>query len=370
MRFGYDAKRAFHNNSGLGNYSRDIIRIMSQQFPENKYILYNPKPSKSRRVIEGENIQTVYPSSAFWKLSPALWRQIGITKHLKKDEIHLYHGLSGEITHKIDKKATKVIVTIHDLIPERFPELYTAVDRRIYRAKLKYAVDHADIVIAISEQTKQDIGRFLNADSSKIRVHYQGCHEAFKTEYSSKEKQEFKADFSLPEKFILNVGTLEKRKNVLSLLQAIKDLPYQLVLVGKQTNYADVLKEYIRANNMQNRVHFLQDLTMNQLAILYQAATLFCYPSIFEGFGIPIIEALYSKTAVITSSGSCFAEAGGPASVYVQPGDVSELKDSINHLMQSSEERKRMEDVGFEFVQKFNDENVGNELMKIYSELV
>src|SRR5690606_11123342 len=98
--------------------------------------------------------------------------------------------------------------------------------------------------------------------------------------------------------------------------------------------------------------------------------TLFCYPSIFEGFGIPVIEALYSKTAVITSSGSCFAEAGGPHSVYVQPGDVKELRKSIEHIMESGTKREEMEQAGFEFVQKFNDENVGNELMKIYGELI
>src|SRR5690606_17169071 len=100
----------------------------------------------------------------------------------------------------------------------------------------------------------------------------------------------------------------EKRKNILSLLEAIKDLEYHLVLVGKETKYTDVLKKFIMVNEMQDRVHFLRGIAMNDLATLYQAATLFCYPSIFEGFGIPVIEALYSKTAVITSSGSCFAE--------------------------------------------------------------
>lgn len=370
MRFGYDAKRAFHNNSGLGNYSRDIIRIMSRQFPENEYILYNPKPPKAGRIIEGRNIQIVYPASAFWKLSPALWRQIGIAGLLKKNSVDLYHGLSGEITRGIDRKETKVIVTIHDLIPERFPELYNPVDRRIYRSKMKYAVDHADIVIAISEQTKADIVRYLNADPSKIRVHYQGCHAAFKNIYPEEQIAHVKQKYSLPENFILNVGTLEKRKNILSLLEAVKDLEYHLVLVGKETKYTHVLKKFILVNGMQDRVRFLRGIAMNDLAILYQAATLFCYPSIFEGFGIPVIEALYSKTAVITSSGSCFAEAGGPHSIYVQPGDVNELRKSIEHLMESGKKREEMEQAGFEFVQKFNDENVGNELMKIYRELI
>ena len=369
MRFGYDAKRAFHNFSGLGNYSRDMIRILSNQFPDQYYILYNPKPSKLDWIKESEHLKIHYPKSKLWKTFSSLWRQRAVSNQIKEDKIDLYHGLSGEIPRGIDRSKTKVVVTIHDLIFMRFPELYKPVDRKIYFSKVNSAVQNSDVIITISKQTKNDIIHFFQTDESKIKVHYQGCNPEFKKQYSLSTKNNLRERFNLPEKFILNVGTLEKRKNILSILQAIKDLSYHLVLVGKPTKYFNDLKAFIDENHMEQRIHFVHGLQMKELAALYQAATLFCYPSVFEGFGIPIIESLFSKTAVITSSGSCFEEAGGPGSVYVKAGDISHLRNEISDLMENEIRRHRIEELGYAFVQKFNDENVGNGMMKIYQEL-
>ncbi len=370
MRLGYDAKRAFHNSSGLGNYSRDIIRIMSEYFPENEFILYNPKSKGNKKWLpENNHVQIRYPDTFFWKRFSGLWRQSAISKQIAKDKIDIYHGLSGEIPRGLDKSVSKVIVTIHDLIFMRYPELYKAIDRKIYLNKFSYAAKNSDVVIAISEQTKRDIVQFLNCDEKKIIVHYQGCHPVFKKQFSISRQEETRKKRNLPEKFILNVGTLEERKNALSILQAVRNSNYHVALVGRPTDYVKKLRQFIEENQMQERVHFLYNIDIEELAILYQLATLFCYPSVFEGFGIPIIEALFSKTAVITSAGGCFSEAGGPDSVYVNPGDIPELSAQIDDLMENEERRKSMEDAGYEFVQKFRDEAIGKNLMKIYQDL-
>ena len=184
MRLGYDAKRAFHNNSGLGNYSRDIIRIMMEYFPSNEFVLYNPKAGKNKWLPKNSAARIQYPESFIWKKLPGLWRQTAISKQIAKDRIEIYHGLSGEIPRGINKDLTKVIVTIHDLLFLRFPELYKPIDRKIYLNKFSFASQNADVVIAISEQTKRDIIEFLGCDERKIKVHYQGCHKAFKKEFS------------------------------------------------------------------------------------------------------------------------------------------------------------------------------------------
>lgn len=370
MRLGYDAKRAFHNSSGLGNYSRDIIRIMSENFPESEYILYNPKSKGNKKWLpENNHVQICYPDTFFWKKFSGLWRQTAISKQIAKDKIDIFHGLSGEIPRGLDKSVSKVIVTIHDLIFMRYPELYKAIDRKIYLNKFAYAAKNADVVIAISEQTKRDIVHFLDCEEKKIIVHYQGCHPVFKKQFSISRKEEIRKKRNLPVKFILNVGTLEERKNAFSILQAVKDSNYHVVLVGRPTDYVKEMQQFIEENQIQERVHFLHDIEIDELAILYQLATLFCYPSVFEGFGIPIIEAMFSKTAVITSTGSCFSEAGGPDSVYVNPGDIPELTAQINDLMENIERRKNIEEAGYEFVQKFTDESIGKNLMKIYQDL-
>ena len=170
----------------------------------------------------------------------------------------------------------------------------------------------------------------------------------------------------MPEKFILNVGTIEERKNLLNIVKAIKDTEIPLVVIGKKTRYFDKVEKFIFRNKMQNQVFFLENVSMQELSAIYQLAEIFVYPSFFEGFGIPVIEALFSKTAVITSNLSCLPEAGGENSVYINPYNFEDLKAKILFLWNNESERNRRAEKSFEFVQKFNDEKIANDLMNVY----
>jgi len=367
MRLGYDAKRVFHNNTGLGNYSRDLIRILSKNYPNNKYFLYNPKPAKIKRLIPDENIIIERkPKNFFAKKLYFLWRSKWIVKDLIKDRIDIFHGLTGELPYGINKTNLKTVVTIHDLIFVRYPALYKPIDRKIYLKKFQDAANNATVIVAISEQTKRDIIGFLKIKPEKIKVIYQGCHPVFKKEDLSKQMIE---KFKLPKNYILNVGAIIERKNLLTLVKSIKKTKNNLVVVGAGTKYLDEVKRYINANKLQNKVFFLTGVSMEELAVLYKNANLFVYPSKFEGFGIPIIEALYSKTPVITSKGSCFNEAGGTHSIYVKPNDVNALSNSITKVLNDKELQEKMALNGWNFVQKFNDEILAKQWMSLYSSL-
>ncbi len=369
MRIGFDAKRAFHNTTGLGNYSRDLIRILYEYFPEEDYYLYTTKPKKVDR-LDGSKFTEVLPHSKFWKKFSSIWRQGPVTRQIEKDSIELYHGLSGEIPRNLKKTGAKSVVTIHDLIFVRYPKLYSFFDRKIHFNKFKYAVNHADKIIAISEQTKRDIVKFLKIDPSKITVIYQGCHAVFKEEASEIQRMAVKQKYNLPDQFILNVGTIEERKNLLSIVKAIKDIDICLVVAGRKTNYFDTVQEYIETHQLQDKVKFLESVVLKDLAILYQMAEIFVYPSIFEGFGIPIIEALYSKTPVVTTKGGVFPEAGGPNSIYVEPNNIKQLTIEIDALLQDKLRRKQIAEKSYAFVQKFNDEGIANAIMNLYKQLV
>ncbi len=370
MKIGFDAKRAFHNTTGLGNYSRDLIRILATFYSSNEYVLYNTKPKKVKRLKLLKNMKEVLPKSIFWKKFSSIWRQGPITKQVVNDEVAIYHGLSGEIPRNIHKKGIKTVVTIHDLIFVRYPELYSFFDSKIYLKKFKYAAKNADIIIAISEQTKLDIINFLKVEASKIKVIYQGCHAVFKEIPTNEEKSLLKEKYKLPEKFILNVGTIEERKNVLSAIKAIKDVDVSIVIVGRKTKYFDEINEYITQNNMLNRVFFLEGLSLKELSILYQSASIFVYPSIFEGFGIPIIEALYSRVPVITTKGGVFPEAGGPNTVYVEKNDIVSFSKEIEELLSNETLREEIVNKGFEFVKKFEDEIIADQIMGVYKSIL
>lgn len=370
MRIGFDGKRFFHNNTGLGNYSRSLIKVLSEYLPENEYLLYNPKKSSNYSLKNfNKSVIEVNPENYLSIRLKSLWRLYFVSNKIKEQNLAIYHGLSGEIPLGLPNNIKKV-VTIHDLIFERFPNLYSYFDRKIHFLKFKYAAKKSDVVVAISQQTKNDIVTYLGIKEDKIKVIYQGCNAVFKQTFNEAEINSSLIKYNLPENYILNVGTIEKRKNLLTILKSITNSDKNLVVIGKKTDYFDEVWNYIISNNLEKQVLFLKNLSLEEMAMIYQKATLFVYPSIFEGFGIPIIEALYSKTPVITSTGSCFSEAGGSHSIYINPESSEDLRKAIDLLWDNPLKRNEMQEKGFEFVQKFNDEVIAKNWNELYQSLV
>ncbi|MDV2446171.1 glycosyl transferase family 1 [Elizabethkingia anophelis] len=361
MKIGYDAKRFFHNTSGLGNYSRDLVRTLAEYFPENEYLLFAKNTSeRTKGLLERSNI-------IFRKISKGnLARQMKMGKDAQNEGCEIFHGLSGELPLKWNNKKIKKIVTIHDLIFLKYPQFYSFFDRKIHTWKFKKATKDSDLIIAISEQTKKDIMEYFKTPESKIKVIYQTCHEAFKQSFSEDEFTIVKAKFNLPERFILNVGTVEERKNLFSVVKAIKGTDVPLVVVGRETKYAQRIRRFISQNEMEGQVYFLTNVNMTELAQIYQLADIFIYPSLYEGFGIPVIEALFSKTPVITSNVSCLPEAGGPDSLYVNPTNTEDIRSKVLHLWENPDEGKRRAEYSFQFVQKFNEKEIAGEVMQSY----
>ncbi|WP_343658364.1 glycosyltransferase family 1 protein [Chryseobacterium sp.] len=365
MKIAFDAKRFFHNTSGLGNYSRDLVRILSEYEPENEYLLLNKnKSERGKEILERSNVHFIETSRG------NLSRQLKMGKDAQKQDADIFHGLSGELPLKWDQKPIKKVVTIHDLIFVRYPQYYSFFDRKIHFWKFKKAADAADKIIAISEQTKRDIIQYLKVPENKIEVIYQGCHHAFKEQQSPDLVQAVKEKFKLPERFVLNVGTIEERKNLLNVVKAISGTEIHLVVVGRRTKYYQKIERFLKKNKMEKQVLFLEGVSMDELAAIYKLADIFVYPSFFEGFGIPVIEALFSKTVVVTSNTSCLPEAGGKDSVYVNPDNDLDIRAKLKFLWENESERKRREEKGFEFVQKFNDEPIARQLMSFYQKLI
>ncbi len=364
MKIAYDTKRFFHNTSGLGNYSRDLVRILAHFYPENHYFLLNKnKSDRGKEILDLNNVSFHKTSSG--KLS----RQLKMGKDAQNLGADIFHGLSGELPLKWGKNPIKKIVTIHDLIFERYPQYYSWFDRKIHFWKFKKAAENADLVIAISEQTKKDIVGYLKIPENKIRVVYQGCHHSFKEFIFPDYLQKVKEKYQLPERFVLNVGTIEERKNLLNILKSLTDTDIPLIVIGKkQKKYFQKLQKYLGKNKVD--VKFLENVNMQELAAIYRLADVFVYPSFFEGFGIPVIEALFSGTAVITSNTSCLPEAGGENSLYINPENPDDIRAKILHLWQNESERKRRVEKGFKFVQKFRDEEIAKNLMNVYEEVI
>jgi glycosyltransferase involved in cell wall biosynthesis len=373
---GFDAKRIVSNTTGLGSYGRTLINALAEADHTGcNFRLYAPDSGRDdlrQQVINSERIRFVYPLSATHRITKDLWRQRGIVKDLIKDGVTLFHGLSGELPIGIHKSGIRSIVTIHDLIFMRHPEYYHWIDAKLYARKFHRTCHEADRIIAISECTKRDIVELGGVDPSKIDIIYQSCGKSFHNHTDKEYNVQVRAHYRLPERYILNVGTIERRKNVLLAVQALTLLPQDihLVIVGRATDYAREIKEFVAKNRLQERVLMLHNVPNTDLPAIYHMAEAFVYPSRYEGFGIPIIEAIQSRLPVVACTGSCLEEAGGPHSLYVDPDDVDGMAHAISQLTVGAEGREQRILQSMEYVHRFENNNVARQVIDSYQRLL
>lgn len=375
MKIGFDAKRAFNNKSGLGNYSRNLIRNIIKNNPTEDYFLFNSETSRYKMhdfLEKKSNIHLIEPQSFWAKEFPGWWRSYGITKNVNTLHLDLYHGLSNEIPLNSNQMNAKKLITVHDLIFMRYPEFYNPADRKMYTLKMKKSCALADDIVAVSNQTKNDLIELLNVPEEKIHVVYQTCDENFfhEGEYNTNDHSPEKL---LPEDYILYVGTVEQRKNLLALVRAIheldKSMQVTLIVVGKETSYAKEVTNYVEKYGLEKRVIFMKSVNNALMPLIYRKAKAFVYPSIYEGFGIPILEALASKVPVITTRGGCFPEAAGPGSVFVDPENADELADAIRLVLTDESKRKQMIETGYAYAQQFKPEICADNMFKLYKKI-
>jgi glycosyltransferase involved in cell wall biosynthesis len=383
MNIGFDAKRAFHNQTGLGHYSRTLIDSLARFYPDNKYFLFNPKRS-SLFQFNDENIHQILPRRFPATLFTAAWRSSWVKKDLKKLKIDLYHGLSHEIPIGIQKTNVRSVVTIHDLIHERYPEQYNPVDVKIYSKKFRYACQHANNIIAISEQTRKDILEFYKTPAEKIRVTWQSCNPAFGEPLSDAQKKIILLKYELPPKFFLHIGSIIERKNLLNICKAVfilrSELTMPLVVIGDGGKYKQQVKDFIKQNDLEKKIIFLSERSSamssktfqngQDLPAIYQSATAMVYPSFFEGFGIPVLESLWSRLPVITSNVSSLPEVGGDAVYYVNPQSAEEIAIGMKKICIDQQFANDLRQKGLLQAKKFSLQNCAEAVMNVYKELI
>jgi glycosyltransferase involved in cell wall biosynthesis len=371
MTIAYDAKRLFQNFTGLGNYSRTLLKNLAEFYPNESYQLFAPK------VVTHTSTQYFIDNQAFSLHTPhhpfhALWRSWGIQKDVAKSGAQLFHGLSHEIPMGIQRNPKlKTIVTMHDLVFKIYPEYTPTLQRQVYDFKFKYACQNSNAIIAISEQTKRDIIDFYKINPDKIKVIYQTCGDAFQDWQTPPPPLSI---LNLPSEYMLYVGSVIERKNLLRIIEAMTilapDIQIPLVVVGNGGTYFQQVKAKILASGLTNRVILIDRIIYEQLPALYRGASLFIYPSEYEGFGIPVIAALFSKVPVITSDVSCLPEAGGQHSLLVNPKSSEAIAEAIEKALNNQDLRQKMILEGYQYAKtNFSKAKVTKEVWEMYSSI-
>ena len=381
MKIGFDAKRAYCNATGLGNYSRTLISLLAKYFPEEEYYLFTPKASTSLFNLNDKHVHRVLPASALHRLFSSVWRSRWMTNDLVKNKINIFHGLSHEIPMGIHKTGVKSIVTIHDLIHEKYPEQYNPIDIKIYNQKYRYACQHADKIVAISEHTKKDIIDLYKIPEEKILVCVQSCDPVFSKIINEETKQQVAQEYHLPKEFFLSVGSIIERKNLLNvckaLLQVQPEIAAPLVVIGNGRKYKKEVKTFIAEHGLEKSVIFLSEQFGDNsrisqpetLAAIYQLSLGMIYPSFYEGFGLPVMEALSSEVPVITSNVSSLPEAGGDAAFYVNPAQPEEIATGMKKIYGDKMYVQKMKEKGKKYALQNTGEMYAHKMMKIYQSL-
>ena len=357
MNIGYDAKRAFTNATGLGNYSRQLIDLMGQK--EVGLFLFSPvsSPQVDWQVPDSGKIISPKAVSTFWRT----YRMVNRAKSLPLD---LYHGLSHELPLSIKKFPCPSLVTMHDLIYKRFPQYFGWWDRQIYDQKWKWAAHASDHIVAISQSTADDLMNYFQVSAKKISVIYNCVSDVFQPEDS----KGVELPDTLPDgKFALFMGQHNERKNLDLLLRAYakagNDLP-PLVIIGP----GQLLNK--AGENTSSR--FIQpdgNFSGEELAAIVRRARMLVYPSRFEGFGLPILEAMQSGTPVISCRNSSLPEVGGDAILYTSEEDVDELIHHMQSLWKEESIYSDLRQAGLARAKQFSRERHQREMYNLYEQL-
>lgn len=369
MIVGFDAKRIYHNTTGLGNYGRSLMHNLIRWFPQYDYKLFvhhryfDGSQFKYQRFVERTILSDHY--------LPDVWRSTDISKDIIDNKIDIFHGISNELPLSIPKNI-KQVVTIHDIIFHKFPDYFPLLDRQVFKYKTRKAFEVADTIVAVSENTKNDIIEHFQVDPEKIKIVYPTWGREFELVYTNWFTELLRHKYKIPMQFILFVSALSQRKNLKVILDALEfpeNSEYPLVVVSEGGDAMQEMESYIAEREVGQRVYFLKNVPWYELPGIYNMAKCLVYPSLYEGFGLPIIEALRMGVPVIASNTSSMPEAGGPSAIYLPPNDVEAWADSINKVMQDTSTASTMVKEGRTYIEKFSPQAMTVQMVDVYSSL-
>lgn len=374
MRIAFDAKRALNNTSGLGNYSRTLLNGLMQAFPDNQFQLFSPKVNEALLAELHGTFSMQLPQSTLYKTIHPLWRSFGLSKQLHQSRADLYHGLSNELPLNAHTFRMAKVVTIHDLLYLHHPEDFPFIDRKMYHLKTAYACRNADMITVNSLQTKEDVIRLMAVPEKKVALVYHAVQPRFLHSYTQAEVEAMRQQYNLPATFLMQPGSFLGRKNHLRTLKAFAAIANKtdchLVFAGNGGKAQKQIENYLALHQLQSRVHILKNITAADMPLVYRAAKAVIYPSINEGFGLPILEAFASKVPVITTAGKCFAEVAGDAAVFIDPLSENDIANAITEVLENNLLREKLIAAGSARLPMFSSQKLAEGTMNIYKNLV
>ncbi len=360
-RFGYELKTGLPNRVGSGEVSFEILKQLYNLDKKNNYRIYIPIQKTSDLPPPRENWEYVVVKNQ------KLWTLTALSKKLFSDRRKLDVFFSP--THYLPLfVGCPSVLSILDLSYIHFPKLFKIRDRLQLKFWGGSSVKRASKITTISQASKNDIIKYYKVPATKVVVTYPGI----KKMNSNLKKKDLLTKYEIGGDYILFVGTLQPRKNLSRLIEAmaqLKDKNIKLVVVGKKGWMFEEILAAPAKFGVTDKVKFLENVPDVDLPELYESAACFVLPSLYEGFGLPVLEAMQNGCPVITSNVSSLPEAGGDAALYVNPLDASDIADKIDKVLEDSDLRGKMIKEGYEQVKKFSWEKTARETLDVLESL-
>lgn len=357
MIIAIDIRSCGGEKTGKGWYTFHIVRNLLKIDKEHKYLLYTKSGIAGFEEFKNAEMITINGVGPLWHTR--------VVKDLKKRKVEIFFAPSSYIIPSLLPKEIKSIITVHDLVAFMFPQKHNKKAVLLEKIFLKKALKKAKKVITVSNNTKQDLITQFNYEENKISTIYCSASDDFRPDNEARET-------NLPKKFFLAVGTIEPRKNYKKLIQAFakinKDYPsHHLMIVGQDGwEYKEVYTE-IKENYLRKHVHILGYQSTQNLRTLYHLAQALVFPSLYEGFGIPPLEAMKSGCPVICSNISSLPEVVGDSAILIDPTNENNIYSAMEKIIKEPELRQNLKEKGLIQAQKFSWEASAQKLNDILS---
>jgi glycosyltransferase involved in cell wall biosynthesis len=364
VRIGIDARKL--HDFGIGTYIRNLTRQLARLDHETEYVLLCRPEDRAELAAAGANFRAVSESSGNYSIA----EQVAIPLALARERVDLFHAPHYVLPPLVTRRS---VVTIHDCIHLMFPQYLPNPMALAYaRMSITLAARRATRVMTVSESSKRDILRFVDVPPDKIDVIYNAYNERFAVEPREEDVVRVRERFQLDEQFVLYAGNVKPHKNLERLIQAfalvrrrgLEDL--KLVIIGDEVSKYAALRRAVHKHQLHKYVRFLGYLPEDTLAVMYRLASVFVFPSLYEGFGLPPLEAMASGTPVVTSNVSSLPEVAGDAAVLVDPQSPDAIADGIYQVLSNDALRCELKKKGALRAKQFSWETSVRRIRDIY----
>ncbi|HZQ08751.1 MAG TPA: glycosyltransferase family 1 protein [Anaerolineae bacterium] len=375
MRITFDISPWVHYHAGLGRYAGELLTALTEVAPNHEYIaLYNsPRVERTEGLLPNLKTWRTPLGAKPWRMSVLLGYYMGMSMDRWLPRSDLFHGTDHLLP---PLKHSRTVFTIHDLIFRFFPEYHLPLNRWYLSLMLPKFMERANAIIAVSEHTRRDVVQWLNIPAEKITVIYEGVNPAFKPIKNRDELERVRAEYQLPSRFMLFFSTLEPRKNLVTLLDAYAELLKQdadmplLVVAGRQGWLYQATLQHIHELGLTQRVILTDWVQERDVPALLNLAEVFVYPSLYEGFGLPPLEAMACGTPVISSNAASLPEVVGDGGILFDPRDTEALTQALGRVLHDFALREELCAKGIRRASCFTWERAARETLAVYERVI